>query len=159
MNNRNKYVQQCHFSAGKTTDFGFQQVDEDQKENMVKEVFTKVAQKYDIMNDLMSMGIHRLWKDDYVNMMGIKNIKDSATSYETIPRHLDVAGGTGDIAFRSVDAMINSFGNSLDQHVFTQSPREQSQRPIVVCDINKDMLAVGADKAKKLFGDQKSKMV
>ena len=53
-----------------TTDFGYQQVNTSEKEHLVKEVFTKVAQKYDIMNDLMSVGIHRLWKDEYVNMLG-----------------------------------------------------------------------------------------
>ena len=53
-----------------TTDFGYQQVNTNEKEHLVKEVFTKVAQKYDIMNDLMSVGIHRLWKDEYVNMLG-----------------------------------------------------------------------------------------
>jgi hypothetical protein len=52
-------------------DFGFQTVKASQKQDMVKEVFSRVANKYDIMNDLMSMGTHRLWKDEFVSMMGL----------------------------------------------------------------------------------------
>ena len=74
----------------RTTHFGFQTVDEDQKAGMVHGVFTRVASKYDIMNDLMSMGIHRVWKDAMMDWLA--------------PRPgqylLDVAGGTGDVAFR-----------------------------------------------------------
>ena len=55
-----------------TADFGFQEVKASDKEHMVKEVFSKVAQKYDVMNDFMSAGAHRLWKDDFVGMMGLR---------------------------------------------------------------------------------------
>jgi len=74
----------------RTTHFGFQTVDEDQKAGMVHEVFTNVASKYDIMNDVMSMGIHRVWKDAMMDWLAPRP-----------DQHLlDVAGGTGDVAFR-----------------------------------------------------------
>lgn len=77
-------------SDQKTTHFGFQSVPEGDKAGMVHGVFSRVASKYDIMNDLMSGGVHRLWKDA---MMDWLNPRDSQ-------RLLDVAGGTGDVAFR-----------------------------------------------------------
>jgi len=74
----------------RTTHFGFQTVDEDQKADMVHGVFTRVASKYDVMNDLMSMGIHRIWKDAMMDWLAPRPGQ----------RILDVAGGTGDVAFR-----------------------------------------------------------
>lgn len=74
----------------RTTHFGFQTVDEDQKAGMVHEVFTNVASKYDIMNDVMSMGIHRIWKDAMMDWLAPRPGQ----------KLLDVAGGTGDVAFR-----------------------------------------------------------
>jgi hypothetical protein len=56
--------------AGKTTHFGFRDVDEDAKKGMVGEVFHRVADKYDLMNDVMSASLHRLWKDEFVAMLG-----------------------------------------------------------------------------------------
>ncbi|WP_072247446.1 bifunctional demethylmenaquinone methyltransferase/2-methoxy-6-polyprenyl-1,4-benzoquinol methylase UbiE [Roseibaca calidilacus] len=73
-----------------TTHFGFQTVDEDQKAGMVHGVFSSVASKYDVMNDLMSMGIHRIWKDAMMDWLAPRPGQ----------RLLDVAGGTGDVAFR-----------------------------------------------------------
>jgi demethylmenaquinone methyltransferase / 2-methoxy-6-polyprenyl-1,4-benzoquinol methylase len=74
----------------RSTHFGFQTVDEDQKAGMVHGVFTRVASKYDIMNDVMSMGIHRVWKDAMMDWLAPRP-----------GQHLlDVAGGTGDVAFR-----------------------------------------------------------
>jgi demethylmenaquinone methyltransferase / 2-methoxy-6-polyprenyl-1,4-benzoquinol methylase len=72
--------------------FGFRKVAEDEKQDLVNEVFSRVAERYDQMNDLMSAGLHRLWKDDFVTMLGPPKSGPF--------RVLDVAGGTGDIAFR-----------------------------------------------------------
>ena len=73
-----------------TVSFGFRDVPEAQKETLVRGVFSAVAGRYDLMNDLMSMGVHRLWKDAFVDWL---NPQDGM-------RVLDVAGGTGDIAMR-----------------------------------------------------------
>ena len=73
-----------------TTHFGFQTVEETAKAGMVHGVFTRVASKYDIMNDLMSVGIHRIWKDAMMDWLAPRPGQ----------RLLDVAGGTGDVAFR-----------------------------------------------------------
>ena len=98
-----------------TVSFGYQEVDVSEKTEMVGEVFSKVAAKYDIMNDAMSGGMHRLWKDRFV-----RRVKPQ--DGETI---LDMAGGTGDIAFRMVDSGAN----------------------ITVSDINQEMLDVGIERA------------
>ncbi len=76
--------------APRTTHFGYQTVDEDAKAGMVHGVFSRVASKYDIMNDLMSGGVHRIWKDAMMDWLAPRPGQ----------RLLDVAGGTGDIAFR-----------------------------------------------------------
>jgi demethylmenaquinone methyltransferase / 2-methoxy-6-polyprenyl-1,4-benzoquinol methylase len=77
--------------------FGFRRVAESEKQGLVNEVFSKVAERYDQMNDLMSGGLHRLWKDDLLTML--------APPRQVTPFHvLDVAGGTGDIAFRMAKA-------------------------------------------------------
>ncbi|MEL6678522.1 MAG: bifunctional demethylmenaquinone methyltransferase/2-methoxy-6-polyprenyl-1,4-benzoquinol methylase UbiE [Pseudomonadota bacterium] len=73
-----------------TTHFGYQTVREDAKAGLVHGVFSSVANKYDIMNDVMSVGIHRLWKDAMMDWLAPRSHM----------RLLDVAGGTGDIAFR-----------------------------------------------------------
>lgn len=77
-------------SGEKTTHFGFKDVAEDQKAGMVHGVFSSVASKYDIMNDAMSMGIHRVWKDAMMDWLAPRPDQ----------KLLDVAGGTGDISFR-----------------------------------------------------------
>ncbi|MGR3723374.1 bifunctional demethylmenaquinone methyltransferase/2-methoxy-6-polyprenyl-1,4-benzoquinol methylase UbiE [Abyssibius alkaniclasticus] len=76
--------------TSKTTHFGFREVDETAKAGMVHGVFTNVASKYDVMNDAMSLGIHRIWKDAMMDWLAPRGPQ----------RLLDVAGGTGDIAFR-----------------------------------------------------------
>src|ERR671913_1148005 len=91
--------------------FGDQLVRPDEKTRRVGAVFTSVARRYDLMNDLMSGGLHRLWKDRFV-----ARVKPRAGE-----RILDMAGGTGDIAFRMI--------------------RQGAQ--VTVSDINADMLAVG----------------
>jgi demethylmenaquinone methyltransferase/2-methoxy-6-polyprenyl-1,4-benzoquinol methylase len=72
-----------------TVDFGFRQVGRAEKAGMVKEVFASVARRYDVMNDLMSLGVHRLWKREFV----------AALDPRPQARLLDLAGGTGDISF------------------------------------------------------------
>jgi len=97
--------------------FGDELVTPDEKTRRVGGVFTSVAQRYDVMNDLMSVGMHRLWKDRFVGRVK--------------PRHgeqiLDMAGGTGDVAFRMA---------------------ERGAR-VTVGDINPDMLEVGIERARK----------
>ncbi len=88
----------------KTTHFGFRTVDEDQKAGMVHGVFTNVASKYDIMNDAMSMGIHRIWKDAMMDWLAPRPGQ----------KLLDVAGGTGDIAFRFLTRARTASATVLD---------------------------------------------
>jgi len=104
-------------SDDKTTHFGYQQVKEDDKAGMVAGVFHSVAARYDIMNDLMSGGIHRLWKRITIEMAG-------ARAGQSI---LDVAGGTGDLSKRFSD-IVGAEGK------------------VVLSDINESMLRVGRDK-------------
>lgn len=103
-----------------TTHFGFENVPLGEKQARVDDVFHKVSSRYDLMNDLMSAGLHRFWKDTLVAML--RPPKQGAF------HHLDVAGGTGDVAFRILDA--GGEGVSVD-----------------VLDINASMLGVGADRA------------
>ncbi|HEY0107849.1 MAG TPA: bifunctional demethylmenaquinone methyltransferase/2-methoxy-6-polyprenyl-1,4-benzoquinol methylase UbiE [Rhizomicrobium sp.] len=105
-----------------TASFGFRDVPEDQKEALVREVFSSVAAKYDLMNDLMSAGVHRLWKDAFVEWLNPR------PGWRT----LDVAGGTGDIAFRIVD-LVRSRGGEAE---------------VLVCDINGDMVGEGVRRAE-----------
>jgi demethylmenaquinone methyltransferase / 2-methoxy-6-polyprenyl-1,4-benzoquinol methylase len=79
------------------TAFGFRQVPTGEKQGLVNDVFSKAAGRYDQMNDLMSSGLHRLWKDDMITML---NPPKGDRQFNA----LDVAGGTGDIAFRILDA-------------------------------------------------------
>lgn len=88
----------------KTTHFGYRTVDEDKKAGMVHGVFTNVASKYDVMNDAMSLGIHRLWKDAMMDWLAPRRGQ----------RLLDVAGGTGDISFRFLDRAPGAHATVLD---------------------------------------------
>src|SRR6516225_2843195 len=99
-------------------DFGFRRVPRLAKSRLVREVFDRVATRYDLMNDLMSAGIHRLWKDAMVDWLAPRPAQYL----------LDVAGGTGDVAFR----------------VHT---RTHGRARITVCDVNADMTRVGRDRA------------
>ncbi|WP_213684927.1 bifunctional demethylmenaquinone methyltransferase/2-methoxy-6-polyprenyl-1,4-benzoquinol methylase UbiE [Roseicyclus sp.] len=91
-------------STGRTTHFGFRDVAEDDKAGMVHGVFTNVASKYDIMNDVMSMGIHRVWKDALMDWLVPRDGQ----------RLLDVAGGTGDVAFRFLGRAPGASATVLD---------------------------------------------
>jgi demethylmenaquinone methyltransferase / 2-methoxy-6-polyprenyl-1,4-benzoquinol methylase len=109
-------------NGGMETSYGFRDVGEGEKQALVNDVFHKVAKRYDIMNDVMSAGLHRVWKDALIAALNPR--KDPAYSV------LDVAGGTGDIAFRIVEA-------------------SGRQAQATVLDINGSMLAVGAERAAK----------
>lgn len=87
-----------------TTHFGFQTVDEREKAGMVHGVFTRVASRYDVMNDVMSVGIHRLWKDAMMDWLAPRPGQ----------RLLDVAGGTGDVAFRFLKRAPGATATVLD---------------------------------------------
>ena len=88
----------------KTTHFGFQTVQESEKANRVRGVFDSVAAKYDLMNDLMSAGLHRVWKDAMMDWLAPR-----------AGQHLlDVAGGTGDIAFRFLRRAGHGHATVLD---------------------------------------------
>lgn len=120
-----------------TTHFGFQEVAKDDKKGMVKDVFDSVASSYDTMNDLMSGGMHRLWKDHFVKMSGVADLAAAGVA----PKILDLAGGTGDIAFR--------FGRKMGARAFAAA---ESPGRLVVSDINEEMLAVGKDRAPGAVG-------
>jgi demethylmenaquinone methyltransferase/2-methoxy-6-polyprenyl-1,4-benzoquinol methylase len=82
--------------GGMETSYGFREVAGGEKQGLVNDVFHKVAKRYDIMNDVMSVGMHRVWKDAMIAALNPRKEPD----YKT----LDVAGGTGDIAFRIIEA-------------------------------------------------------
>ena len=88
----------------KTTHFGYQTVPEDEKAGRVKGVFSSVASKYDIMNDVMSLGIHRIWKEAMMDWLAPRPGQ----------RLLDVAGGTGDIAFKFLKRAGHGHATVLD---------------------------------------------
>ena len=88
----------------KTTHFGFQTVGEDQKAGMVHGVFTNVASKYDIMNDVMSVGIHRIWKEAMMDWLAPRPGQ----------KLLDVAGGTGDVSFKFLKRAGRAHATVLD---------------------------------------------
>ncbi|ALE98755.1 Ubiquinone/menaquinone biosynthesis methyltransferase ubiE [Serratia marcescens] len=102
-----------------TTDFGFRTVARDEKQAMVADVFHSVAAKYDVMNDLMSFGIHRIWKRFTIDCSGVRRGQ----------RVLDLAGGTGDLAAK-----------------FSRMVGEQGQ--VVLADINDSMLKMGREKLR-----------
>ncbi|XP_023520412.1 2-methoxy-6-polyprenyl-1,4-benzoquinol methylase, mitochondrial-like isoform X2 [Cucurbita pepo subsp. pepo] len=126
------------------TSFGFKEVPEEEKSRLVGNVFSNVASNYDVMNDLMSAGLHRLWKDRLVSELnpfpGMK--------------HLDVAGGTGDVAFRILES-INNVKRRERQDVREDDSQEQTQ--IYVCDINPHMLNIGKKRAIEMgLGEERS---
>lgn len=104
-----------------TTHFGYRTVHTEEKVGMVREVFDSVAPKYDLMNDLMSGGVHRLWKTAMMDWL------------EPRPgqKLLDVGGGTGDIAFKFME----------------RAAKRGAPAEVTVCDINNEMLRVGRDRA------------
>ncbi|XP_035690744.1 ubiquinone/menaquinone biosynthesis C-methyltransferase UbiE-like isoform X1 [Branchiostoma floridae] len=159
----------------KSTHFGFESINESEKTGKVHEVFSNVASKYDVMNDAMSLGVHRLWKDRFMQVL------------DPLPgtRLLDVAGGTGDIAFRFINwikekelqqkkaspgaefrlnpletddsesAPDLEFPSAEDylyseQREDTTGTDDRKDSKVIICDINQSMLEVGKERAKKL---------
>lgn len=120
-----RYFRVAQLSSGtEKAPFGFQDVTANEKARLVHKVFERVAKKYDLMNDIMTAGIHRQWKDHFVSYL------------QTRPgmRILDVAGGTGDIAFRILDRAIRR--------------GHQADFSVKLLDINEHMLAIGQARAR-----------
>jgi demethylmenaquinone methyltransferase/2-methoxy-6-polyprenyl-1,4-benzoquinol methylase len=109
-----------------TAQFGSKRVPLAAKQALVNSVFQSVARRYDLMNDLMSFGLHRAWKDALVTAVN----PPRAARFGV----LDIAGGTGDVAFRIIEA-------------------GGAQTRVTVCDINPDMLEVGRERAAMRGGD------
>jgi demethylmenaquinone methyltransferase/2-methoxy-6-polyprenyl-1,4-benzoquinol methylase len=107
--------------------FGFRDVPEAEKEGLVRNVFSSVAARYDLMNDLMSAGIHRIWKDAMVEWL------NPQPGWKV----LDVAGGTGDVAFRIVEMVRARAGEA------------RGNIEVTVCDINEKMLGEGMRRARE----------
>jgi len=104
-------------ASGETTDFGFETVNKNEKEGLVRGVFDSVANRYDLMNDLMSAGIHRLWKRFTIELSAVR-------PGQTV---LDIAGGTGDLAAK-FSRLVGDNGK------------------VLLADINDSMLKVGRDR-------------
>ena len=107
--------------------FGFRAIAEGERQSLVNAVFARVANRYDLMNDLMSGGMHRLWKHDLINWLA-----PSKTAPQSL---LDVAGGTGDIARRFLDA---------------SGPGSRA----TICDISAEMLDAGRKKLGERYGER-----
>src|SRR5580700_8363135 len=104
------------------THFGARQVPLEDKQALVDDVFRSVARRYDLMNDLMSFGLHRAWKDALITALDPPKARPFAL--------LDIAGGTGDIAFRAIAA-----GGEATR--------------VTVCDISAEMLEAGRERAAR----------
>ncbi|CAH6778793.1 2-methoxy-6-polyprenyl-1,4-benzoquinol methylase, mitochondrial [Phodopus roborovskii] len=140
-----------HERPAAETHFGFETVSEEEKAGRVYQVFESVAKKYDVMNDMMSLGIHRAWKDLLIQKM------------HPLPgtQLLDVAGGTGDIAFRFLSYVQKQHQRKRRRQLRAQqnlsweeiAKRYQNEDDplggslVTVCDINREMLKVGKQKA------------
>jgi demethylmenaquinone methyltransferase / 2-methoxy-6-polyprenyl-1,4-benzoquinol methylase len=117
----------------RSTHFGFRAVPLEDKQRLVDDVFHKVARRYDLMNDLMSAGLHRAWKDALISKL-------RPPKSDRPFRLLDVAGGTGDIAMRALAA------GGTGAHA-------------TVADVNIDMLAVGRERAAKARLDERIEFI
>jgi demethylmenaquinone methyltransferase/2-methoxy-6-polyprenyl-1,4-benzoquinol methylase len=125
-------VPEREFLSGEETHFGYARVPLTDKQALVNSVFGNVAGRYDLMNDLMSGGMHRLWKRTFVGLV--------RPSRHRPFNHLDVAGGTGDIAFRVAEA---------------GGPRTR----VTVADISEEMLRVGQERAANASGGERVRFV
>ena len=124
----------------------------------MKHVFEKVASNYDVMNDFMSAGLHRYWKDELIRLTGVKSMAKAVRRRASSSLHqdgsattkngsslsiLDVAGGTGDVAFRFIDAA---------DCVERSKSSGRDEISVTVCDINSEMLRVGETRARNKYG-------
>ncbi|KAJ3517433.1 hypothetical protein NLJ89_g498 [Agrocybe chaxingu] len=121
-------------SQPRTASFGFKTVPEDLKESLVKNVFDSVASKYDLMNDATSLGVHRLWKDEFVSSL--------RPGRKGAMKCIDVAGGTGDIALRILD--------------YAREKHYDRETTVDVVDINAQMLKEGHKRFKQTMYHNKS---
>jgi len=119
-------------NLAKTTHFGAREVREDQKAGLVHDVFTNVASKYDVMNDVMSVGIHRLWKEAMMDWLAPRPGQ----------RLLDVAGGTGDISFRFLKRAKGSEAVVLDM---TESMLVEGRKRAEATDLSESLDWVAGD--------------
>jgi len=145
------------YIRGPQTHFGFESVGVNEKEDRVREVFENVADSYDAMNDVMSGGLHRYWKDRLLDASAVASMAQAIRRQEPCEapadggeeeragtlRILDVAGGTGDISFRFLEAA------GCPERA--RSSGEDSVS-VTVCDINAEMLRVGEARARKKYG-------
>jgi ubiquinone/menaquinone biosynthesis methyltransferase len=132
------------YISGDSTHFGFESVGIEEKEGRVRQVFENVADSYDVMNDLMSGGLHRIWKDYLLDVSAVESMARAVREHDGAElRILDVAGGTGDVAFRFID----SAGCQ-------ERSKSSGEDPIsvTVCDINPEMLRVGEKRARDRYG-------
>mmetsp|Transcript_22275 Transcript_22275/g.52959 ORF Transcript_22275/g.52959 Transcript_22275/m.52959 type:complete len:345 (+) Transcript_22275:117-1151(+) len=145
------------YILGSETHFGFESVGVSEKEDRVKEVFENVADSYDVMNDFLSGGLHRFWKDRFLDASAVTSMAqvirqqqldalasgDENGQQSKTLQILDVAGGTGDISFRFLEAAG-----------YPERTQSSGEDPIcvTVCDINREMLRVGEERAKKKYG-------
>ncbi|CAF4241947.1 unnamed protein product [Rotaria sp. Silwood2] len=143
-------ILRAHTTTSNTTHFGYDEVPEDEKQTRVNQVFSSVADKYDLMNDVMSFGIHRIWKNYFIQVVR----PNPQWNY------IDVAGGTGDIAFRYLKQLDRYYPSSSipsSEHPITsththkvesvEQTRIYPTSKCVVADINPNMLAVGKQRA------------
>lgn len=121
------FLKQLRFKSDgeNSTHFGYKTINRDEKEKLVGDVFSSVASSYDIMNDVMSLGIHRVWKRHFINRLdaGMRPGSQKPLNF------LDVAGGTGDIAFGLMEHSEKRFNDK--------------KSTMTIVDINADMLREG----------------
>jgi ubiquinone/menaquinone biosynthesis methyltransferase len=132
------------YISGDSTHFGFESVGIEEKEGRVRQVFENVADSYDVMNDLMSGGLHRIWKDYLLDVSAVESMARAVRLHDGAElRILDVAGGTADVAFRFIDAAGCQ-----------ERSKSSGEDPIsvTVCDINPEMLRVGEKRARDRYG-------
>jgi len=122
--------------VGDSVSFGFSSVDRSEHKGLVKDVFEKVAPKYDAMNDFMSFFLHRHWKDRFVG-----TLHPFAGQ-----KHLDVAGGTGDVGFR----VLREIRRAEEALAVRRNAEVESAGEVCICDINGAMLEEGKKKVAGL---------